>query len=117
MFLKDLGYSKHYENVILIHYNMTGKKPDDISYLEYQLLEDFDKLSESYHELFKTKPEFERKNFINTQNVLYQLLIKHGHNCKKEDFTVLKTIDRKTFHDSVTKTLFLHLGWNHISII
>ena len=44
IFLKELGYSKHYEDIILIHYNITGKKPDNISYLEPKLLEDFDLL-------------------------------------------------------------------------
>ena len=30
MFLKELGLSKHYENINLIHYNLTGIKPADI---------------------------------------------------------------------------------------
>ncbi len=30
------------------------------------------------------------KNFINTQYVLFQLLRKHGYNCNKDDFAVLK---------------------------
>ena len=53
-----------------------------------------------------------RKNFINTQYVLYQLLLRHKHSCKKEDFIILKTIDRKYFHDEICKSLFEHLGWN-----
>ena len=46
MFIKLLGYTKHYENVNLIHYNITGVKPDDISYLQDKLLIDFDKITE-----------------------------------------------------------------------
>jgi hypothetical protein len=42
IFLKELGYSKHYENINLIHYNITGIKPDDIGYLEDKLLEDLE---------------------------------------------------------------------------
>jgi hypothetical protein len=112
IFLKELGYTKHYENVNLIHYQLTKIKPDDISYLEDKLLDDFDALTELYDKEFKNKPEFERKNFINTQYVLYQLLSKYKHPCKKGDFTILKTVDRKSFHDNVCGVLFSLLGWN-----
>jgi hypothetical protein len=110
IFLKELGYSKHYENVHLIHYTFTLIKPDDISYLEDQLLEDFDVLIELYHKRFA---HIKRKNFINTQYVLYQLLCRHRHPCKQEEFIILKTIDRKNFHDDICKTLFEELNWNH----
>lgn len=114
MFLKELGFSKHYENVTLIHYNMTGKKPDDISYLEDKLLIDFDLLVETYDKHFKNKVD--RVNFISTQYVLYQLLQRHKHHCRKEDFVILKTMDRKTFHDSVCRELFGLLGWNFVPL-
>lgn len=114
MFLKELGYSKHYENVNLIHYNLTGKLPDDISYLEDKLLDDFDRLSEMYDKKYKGKKGFERKNFINTQVVLLLLLNRHGHPCKKESFTLLKTIDRREFHDEIMRDLFSSLGWSFI---
>lgn len=110
MFLKELDFPKHYENVTLIHYNMTGKKPDDISYLEDKLLSDFDILVETYDKNFKNKVD--RVNFISTQYVLYQLLQRHKHPCRKEDFVILKTMDRKDFHDSVCRELFGILGWN-----
>ncbi len=110
MFLKELGYSKHYENVILIHYNMTGKKPDDISHLEDRLLADFDLLVETYDKHFKNKVD--RVNFISTQYVLYQLLLKHKHPCRKEDFVILKTVDRKSFHDTICSHLFSLLSWS-----
>jgi hypothetical protein len=113
LFLKELEYTKHYENVNLIHYQMTGNKPDDITYLEDILLDDFDSLTDLYDKKFKNKAGFYRKNFINTQYVLYQLLIRYNHPCKKEDFTILKTVDRKSFHDDVAKTCFEDLGWNH----
>ena len=110
LFLKELGYSNHYENVHLIHYIFTTKKPDDISYIEDQLLDDFDALTDLYDKQFK---HINRKNFINTQYVLYQLLTRHKHVCKKEEFIILKTIDRKFFHDEICKILFEQLGWNH----
>jgi hypothetical protein len=112
MFLKELGYTKHYENVHLIHYNMTGKKPDNISHLEDQLLDDFDSLTALYDKRFKSV--ITRKNFINTQYVLFQLLKRHKHPCRPEDFTILKTMDRKFFHDDICRVLFEELGWNHL---
>ena len=117
MFLKELNYTKHYENVNLIHYIITGIKPDDISYLEQKLLDDFDILTnlydKRYEQLVMLKCNSTRKNFINTQYVLFQLLRKHRHECDKSSFINLKTIDRKTFHDSICKILFEELGWNH----
>jgi len=110
MFLKDLGETKHYENINLIHYNLTGKKPDNISHLEDKLLSDFDALTECYDKKFKKK--IERTNFINTQYVLFQLLQRHKHPCKKEDFVMLKTIDRQSFHDDIAAATFQQLGWN-----
>jgi len=110
MFLKELKYSKHYENVTLIHYNITGIKPDDISHLEDKLTSDFDLLVETYDKHFKNK--IDRVNFISTQYVLFQLLQRHKHQCKKEDFVILKTIDRKSFHDEIALELFSLLGWN-----
>lgn len=112
MFLKELQYTKHYENVNLIYYNLTGTSPDDISYIEDKLLDDFDILTELYDKRFKYEKKIERKNFINTQYVLYQLLNRHKHPCKKEDFNILKTVDRKSFHDDICIELFTELGWN-----
>jgi len=112
LFLKDLGYTKHYENVNLIHYTITGVKLDDISHLEDQLMDDFDTLVNLYDTMYKN---ISRKNFINSQYVLYHLLMRHKHPCKKEDFTILKTIDRELFHDEICKTLFETLGWNFSS--
>ena len=114
IFLKELEYTKHYENVHLIHYNMTGKKPDDIGYLEDKLLDDFDILTDLYDKRFKN---IDRKNFINTQYVLYQLLLRHRHPCNKDDFFILKTIDRQSFHDDVMKVLFMELGWNFVPFL
>lgn len=110
IFLKELEYSKHYENINLIHYNLTGIKPDDISYLEDKLLEDFDILTDMYDKMYKN---IDRKNFINTQFLLYALLIKHRHPCKKEDFSILKTVDRLNFHNDITNQLFQAIGWSY----
>ena len=91
---------------------MTGKPPDDISHLEDALLNDFEVLAALYDEKFIKTKLIDRKNFINTQYVLYQLLRRHKYPCKKEDFNILKTMDRKSFHDDVCSALFRHLNWN-----
>ena len=69
-------------------HKMTGKKVDDISHLENQLMEDFDKISNLYDKTFKFTGKIERKSFINTQYVLFQLLRHHRYPCKKEDFNM-----------------------------
>lgn len=111
MFLKELGLTKHYEDITLIHSVLTGKKPPDISHLEDTLLNEFEMLCDTYDRLFKNK--LKRTNFVNTQYVLFQLLRKHNFPCKKDDFVMLKTIDRQVFHDQVVGECFKELNWTH----
>uniref|UniRef100_A0A6C0K0W1 Uncharacterized protein n=1 Tax=viral metagenome TaxID=1070528 RepID=A0A6C0K0W1_9ZZZZ len=113
LFLREIKQSKHYEDVVLIHHQMTGKPAPDISYLENVLLSDFDILVETYDKKFKNS---ERKNFINTQYVLFQLLRRHRYPCKKEDFNMLKTVDRKYFHDTICSELFAEIGWSFTAL-
>jgi hypothetical protein len=40
------------------------------------------------------------------------LLRRHKYPCQKEDFNILKTIDRKYYHDEICSELFHDLGWN-----
>lgn len=113
MFLKELKHTKHYENVNLIYLTLTNKQVDDISHLEDIIIDDFKELVSLYDEIHgKDKPEeLDRKNFMNVQYLLFQLLRRHGHPCKIENFTILKTVDRKLFHDTICKNLFDKLGW------
>lgn len=113
LFLREIKQTKHYEDVVLIHHQLTGKTAPDISHLENQLLNDFDVLVETYDRKFKNG---ERKNFINTQYVLFQLLRRHRFPCKKEDFNMLKTIDRKYFHDTICSELFAEIGWSFTAL-
>ena len=113
-FLRDLHYTKHYENAILIHYNMTGKPPDNIKHLEDTLREEFNMLVEMYDKLY-AKDNTKRKNFISTHLTLYQLLLKHGHKCNKEDFIMLKTTERKSAHLEILRNLFTELGFEFIN--
>lgn len=114
MFLKELKYAKHYENVNVIYYTLTNKRVADIGDLEDKLIEDFKELVTLYDNLHsKDKPkQLDRKNFMNVHYLLYQLLRKNGYNCKLSDFSILKTTDRKLFHDNICSNLFEKLGWN-----
>lgn len=112
LFLKETGHTKHYEDIVLIYHNMTGKKVDDISHLETQLMEDFDKISDLYDKKYKLEKKIDRKSFINTQYILFQLLRRHKYSCKKEDFNMLKTLDRQSFHDDIVRDLFEQLNFN-----
>jgi hypothetical protein len=110
IFLKDSKFVKHYEDAVLIFHTLTGKPVPDLSYLEEDLMNDFDILVEQYDKKFKENSD--RKNFINTQYVLFQLLRRHKYPCQKEEFNILKTIDRKYYHDEICSELFADLGWN-----
>lgn len=121
MFLKELGCSKYYEDIVYIYHKITGHEIPDITHLENNLMADFDLLLETYDAVPLTQilvlppwsfAKTERKNFINNQYVLYQLLRKYKYPCRKEDFQFLKTSDRKLFHDIVCQQLFEKLGWN-----
>lgn len=112
IFLKETKNSKHYEDINYIYENLTGKKINDISHIERQILEDFDILTDAYDKLYKQKTDINRKSFINSQYVLFQLLRKYNYDVDISQFNILKTSDRQNFHDEVCKELFKYLGWN-----
>lgn len=120
--LKELNskdVKKFYDDIVLIHHTLTGQPCDNIEHLEDSLLDDFDKLTETYDNLYKEETTEDtckitrRKNFINAQFVLYQLLKKYGHPCNEMDFLTLKTSERKRFHHTICKELFSLLGWKY----
>lgn len=117
LFLKDKDFSKHYENVTLIHHKITGHPCPDISYLEEKLIHDFTILSALYDEMFIKQQRTKRKNFVNTQFVLFELLQRHRYACRKEDFNFMKTVERLEFTEDVCSKLFAWLGWNFTFVI
>lgn len=120
LFLKETGFSKHYEDAVLIHFNLTGVHPPDISHLENDIVNDFDQLVETYEQIYRSDDpggkRISRKNFINNQYVLYQLLRRHKHPCDITEFSILKTTERKSYHDDICRELFAKLGWNFVSV-
>jgi len=113
MFLKELRLAKHYENVQLIHFNLSGKPPPDISMLEGILLSDFEQLTALYDDIYRNET---RKNFINTQFTLFQLLKRHKYPCDVSDFSIIKTSERRDWHNRVCKDLFGKLNWNFTAV-
>lgn len=122
--LESKDIKKFYDDIVLIHHTLTGQPCDNIEYLEDSLLDDFDKLTDAYDNIYTTNNTdngeeeakakvVKRKNFINAQFVLYQLLKKHGHPCSEMDFLTLKTSERKRFHHTICKELFALLGWKY----
>lgn len=116
IFLKETGNSKNYEDDLLIFSKITGKKNHDISHLESKLMEDFDEIIKEYDKRYKNSNTGStinnRKSFINSQIILYQLLKRHKYPCDKTDFNILKTIDRLAFHDTIIEEIFNALGFN-----
>lgn len=111
-FLRRTNQSKHYENETLIWSNLTEKPGPDISHLEDKLLDDYDALMAVYHKMDKKG----RTNALNSQYILYQLLRKHKYKCDQSDFNIIKTDDRREYHNNMCRKIFNQLGWNFIPI-
>ena len=81
LIMKELSYNKYYEDITYIFHSLTNKPIPDISHLEPILLSDFDRLLNLYDQ-----KHHDRKNFINNNYVLFQLLRKNGYKCNRNDF-------------------------------
>lgn len=107
-FLKELEYTKYYDDYILIHSNLTEQPPPDISHIENELINEFEEISNMYTKMYKN---IDRKNFINIQFILYKLLLKHNFPIDDDDFITTKATDRNIESDRICKCIFDALGW------
>jgi|694.fasta_scaffold66242_2 hypothetical protein len=107
MILNETGNNKKYEDINLIHNYFTGIPCPDISHLETELYNDFDRVVETYDNM-----NIERKNFLNSKYVLYQLLRLHNYKVDIRDFDILKTRERLIEHDTIWKNICKELKWN-----
>ena len=112
-FLRTTKHTEYYEDIILVHSEITGIKPPDISHLEGKLFELFDEIDPVYERI---KPK-DRVNFLNGQFVLFKLLQKLKYPCKEEDFYILKTRDKMLEHDKMWKSICHELKWTFISTV
>ena len=105
-YLKEQKQARYYKDVHMIFYELTGKRIDDIEYLEYTLIHDYREFIVAYREL-----QLDRKNSLNVQYVLHQLLQRHGHPCSEKNFSLPKTERCKAFHDVVSRKIFETFDW------
>lgn len=111
MALTETGHNKHYEDINLIFNYFTGIACPDISDVENDLFDDFDKVVDIYESL----DGIDRTNFLNNQYILYQLLRRRKVKVKESDFDILKTRDRLIEHDSIFERICIHLEWSFSS--
>ena len=107
MFLSERRLSRHYEDLNLLYHIITEEPCPNISYLEDDLLDDFDKQEEKLSEVL----EDERDNSLNVNYKLYKLLQWRGFSCRKDDFYILKTKTKEDEHDEAMKSAWTKLGW------
>lgn len=105
--LKENNAVRHYENIHLIYSLVTGIPCHNIDHLEKILLEDFDLYLIEYNKLVS-----DRKNFINVQYVLFQLLLRHRVSVTANDFILPRTADIKRRYDTITQKIFEIQKWN-----
>jgi hypothetical protein len=96
MVLGEIKQNKRYEDINFIHNYFTGVQCPDISHLEDKLYRDFDRVVEVYDSL-----KVDRKNFLHSKYVLYQLLRIRDVKVDERDFDILKTRDRLVEHDEI----------------
>jgi len=106
--LRGFNAAKKYNDQInLIWSHITGKKLDDISYLTDKLLLDFEMFCQEFYRRYQNQGNF------NYKNLLYQLLLRHGHPCNKNDFNFLKTTARRIYQDKICREIFAQLSWTY----
>ena len=92
---------RHYKDAHRIYHDLTGKRIDSIEHLEVALINDF----RSFRNVYDTI-EVNKKNFLNVQYVLFNLLKKLGHPCDKKNFNLPKGDVSRRFHDMICKKVF-----------
>lgn len=105
---EDSKITKHYEDLNLIYYKLTGTPCPDISHLEDTLYAQFDKLVEAFLSL----DNVDRTNFLNGQFVIRKLLALNNHPFDPVDFPGLKTASRQTEHEEIWSLMIAVAGMN-----
>lgn len=104
--LKNIGMSNHYDDARLICRLYWGWILPNISDIENQVMEDYDKFQNIYRSI-KDK----RKSSLNTQLLLYHLLRHNGHKCYPDDFKIVFTEDIRREQEMIIKQIFSMLNW------
>jgi Poxvirus Late Transcription Factor VLTF3 like len=90
----------YYEDINLICHLTWGWALPDISYLEDQIMDDYDKTQRIYESLPK-----DRKSNLNIQYRLFKHLEMRRHRCYIDDFKIVKTRDILEYHDSIWRLM------------
>ena len=114
--LKDMNETSHYEDIHLIYSLLLGEPAPNLDAIEQQLLADFDLFLTEYTKIINKHDQKVRKNFINIQYVLFQLLKRHGFPCKAADFILPRTLEIRKTYDAICAEIFAQLKWNHTAI-
>jgi hypothetical protein len=107
-FLHETANNKYYEDIQLLWSKITDNQPPNISDLEKPLYEDFERLVDT----FLSIPNTNRKNFLNSQYVLKQLLRRYNYHVKDNELNMLKTPARLREHDEIYEKCCEILNWN-----
>lgn len=107
-FLHETGNNKYYEDIQLLWCKITDNQPPNISDLEKSLFEDFERLVDA----FLSIPNTNRKNFLNSQYVLKQLLRRYNYHVRDNELSMLKTPARLREHDEIYEKCCEILNWN-----
>ena len=107
IFLSISGHNDFYEDINYLHRHFTGIPCPDISTLEAELYEDFDRIIN----VINTFEDVERINGLNGDYLLYQLLRRRGIPVRETDFSILKTRDRLSEHDDIYNRVCQQLEW------
>lgn len=108
--LKENNLSKYYNDIFLLHHQITGYPRNNLSHIESSLFKDFETLSNLYDEKYKN--EIVRSSFLNGKYILYHLLKNYKYQCDDLLFLMLKTHERRTFYNDICRKLFASLNWN-----
>jgi hypothetical protein len=113
MLLSETGHNNHYEDLNLLHNYFTGIPCPDVSQIEEELFSDFDKIVEVYDSM----KDIHRKNFLNSQFILYQLLKRRNVRVREDDFDILKSRDRLLQHEEIFQKICVSLEWTFCPLL
>jgi len=103
--LSETGNATYYEDVNLICHLYWGWTLPDVSHLEDQIMDDYDKTQKVYESLPKN-----RKSNLNTQYRLFKHLQLRGHTCYIDDFKMVKTREILEYHDATWELMTTGAG-------
>jgi len=110
--LYETGYAIYYEDVNLICHIYWGWILPDISHIEDDIMEDYDKVQKIYESLPKN-----RKSNLNTQYRLFKHLQLRGCQCSIDDFKMVKTREILEYHDATWQIMVTEAGLPFIPTI